>query len=122
MRARELGNMALPAPSPGPTDMTRSEFVARLDGIGQLERAGVVEMPSVRYELIVIQHVALDSQGNETIESLDTEGTILMKPGEAIPSCLIGEPLELVLDDGRRLPCRIQSADGTLSMGASFVM
>ena len=102
--------------------MSRAEFVARLDGIGRLERDGKVVMPAVTYELIVIQRVAPDGEGGETIESLDTEATLVMKAGHAIPPALFGVPVELVLDDGRRLACEIRSADGTLSLSAPFMV
>lgn len=96
--------------------MGRYVTLERLSGIGQIWRNGEVVLDDVRYEITISQHM-IDTSSNAGSREVPGLKHIEGQLGSPVPFRLfrlIGEPIELELEDGRRWKCFIQSSFGNL--------
>src|SRR5262245_4696610 len=91
--------------------VTDYELDETLDGVGTLTRKGSVIADQVRYHVEVIQEfhdVDAHSSSGRIPGMRSAQGTI--DPDKVQIYRLVGEELELVLEDGRVWPCIVQSS------------
>ena len=93
------------------------ELVERLSGTGDVQHEGGAVVGRRRYELVVTREIlyAEDMAGHSTrIEGLfSIEGSIAAEGFESYS--LVGKPLILRLEDGRRFPFFLQHSNGTIA-------
>jgi hypothetical protein len=97
----------------GCSTMSQVVTIAHFSGTGRIFRNGELALHPVDYEITISQEMirVRSHQGDDQLPGLKRlEGTIYAP----VPFSLVGEPIELELEDGRRWKCFIQSSRGNL--------
>jgi hypothetical protein len=93
--------------------MDRIVTLEDLSGVGHVHKGTEVVMSDVPYEITVSRRMidAATMSGPGEVPGMKRIDGVLVAE---IPSNLVGESIELELEDGRRWKCFIQSRDGNL--------
>jgi hypothetical protein len=94
-------------------DTKMDRILEVLSGIGRVHANGEVVLDDVGYDVTVSQHMVTTRtlSGDSEVPGLESiEGRI----SSPIAFTLLGEPIELEFQDGRRWACYIQSGSGNL--------